>query len=182
MRHVVASSKSALDVVVSASVRRARSPSVTGGQTDIPLASIRLKMIREGFEDYEYLKLASDLGDPAFARQIGQTLFPDVFASRQPPAALRSRACRDMRKLKGDIPASDKGNPSREFVQLQELIAGRQVLSAGNLQICRSLPGRNHDVPSLQGLFPYLYCRWTAEACPTMERGDAGFRELVFAS
>lgn len=63
-------------------------PSVIGGQTDIPVASIRLKMIREGFEDYEYMKLVSDLGDPDFARRIGSSLFPDVFASRQPPALL----------------------------------------------------------------------------------------------
>jgi hypothetical protein len=86
-----------------------------------------------------------------------------------------------MRKLKGDIPASDKENPPREFVQLQELIACRKVLSAGNPQICRYIPGRNDDVPSLQRLSPYLYCSWTGEARPTMERRDAGFRESVFA-
>jgi hypothetical protein len=45
---------------------------------------------------------------------------------------LRSRKRRYMRKLKGDIPASDKENPSWEVVQLQELIASRKVLSAGN--------------------------------------------------
>jgi hypothetical protein len=36
---------------------------------------------------------------------------------------LRSRERRYMRKFKGDIPASDKEKPSREFVQLQELLA-----------------------------------------------------------
>src|ERR1700693_5566687 len=87
-----------------------------------------------------------------------------------------------MRKLKGDITASDKENPPREFVQLQELIAGRKVLSAGNLQICCYLSGRNHDVPSLQCLFPYLHCSWTSETRSTVERCDAGFREPVFAS
>src|ERR1700674_4352970 len=85
-----------------------------------------------------------------------------------------------MRKFKGDIPASDKENSPREFVQLQELIACRKVLSAGNLQISRYLPGRNNDIPSLQCLFPYLYCSWTGEARPTMERCDAGFRESLF--
>jgi hypothetical protein len=86
-----------------------------------------------------------------------------------------------MRKLEGDIPASDKENPPGEFVQLQELIACREVLSAGNLQIRRHLPGRNNDVPSLQYLFPRLYGSRTDEACPTMERCDAGFREPIFA-
>jgi hypothetical protein len=86
-----------------------------------------------------------------------------------------------MRKLKGDIPASDKQNPPRELVQLQELITCRKVLSAGNLQICRYLPGRNNDVPSRQCLFPHLYCSLSGEAGCTMERCDAGFRKLVFA-
>src|ERR1700730_15639338 len=86
-----------------------------------------------------------------------------------------------MRKLKGDIPASDKENPPRKLVQLQELVACRKVLGAGNFQICGHIPGRNNDVPSLQCLLPYLYCSWTGEARPTMERCDAGFRKPVFA-
>src|ERR1700730_13424084 len=94
---------------------------------------------------------------------------------------LRSRKRRYMCKLKGDISASDKENPPREFVQLQKLIAYRKVLSAGNLQICRYLADSNNDVPSLQRFFPYLYCSWTGEARPTMERCDAGFLEPVFA-
>jgi hypothetical protein len=84
-------------------------------------------------------------------------------------------------KLKGDIPTADKENPAREFVQLQELIACRKVRSAGNLQIRRCLPDRNNHVPSLQFLFPYLYCSWTGEARPAMERCDVGFREPGFA-
>jgi hypothetical protein len=86
-----------------------------------------------------------------------------------------------MRKLKSDITASDKENPPWEFVQIQELIACRKVLSAWNLQICRDFPGRNNNVPSLQRCFPYLYLSWAAEAGSTMERCDAGFREPAFA-
>src|SRR6202162_213129 len=67
---------------------------------------------------------------------------------------LRSHTRRYMREFKGDIPASDKENPPREFVQLQELVTCRKVLNAGNLQICRYLPGRHNEVPSLQCLFP----------------------------
>lgn len=33
-------------------------PDAIGGRTDIPLESMRLKFIREGYEDYEYLRLA----------------------------------------------------------------------------------------------------------------------------
>src|ERR1700730_12759488 len=86
-----------------------------------------------------------------------------------------------MRKLKRDIAATDKENPPREFVQLQELIAGRKVLSAGNLQICRHLPSRNNHIPSLQCFFPNFYCGWTYEARPSMERCDSSFREPLFA-
>jgi hypothetical protein len=35
-----------------------------------PVVSIRLKAIRDGMEDYEYLKLLADLGDPAGADTI----------------------------------------------------------------------------------------------------------------
>jgi len=34
-----------------------------------PVASIRLKQLREGLEDYEYLKLLADAGDKDFANQ-----------------------------------------------------------------------------------------------------------------
>src|SRR6202140_1828610 len=94
---------------------------------------------------------------------------------------MRSRKRRHMRKLKGDIPTSDKENPPREFVQLQELIACNKVPSAGNLQICRFHPGSNNDVSPLQCFIPYLYRSWSGAARLTMERCDAGFREPVFA-
>ena len=46
------------------------------GTPDIPLASIRLKMIREGMEDYEYLKMSRDLtGSDACARRYASPLF-----------------------------------------------------------------------------------------------------------
>src|SRR5260370_21336822 len=63
---------------------------------------------------------------------------------------LRSRKRRYMRKLKGNIPASDKQNPPRKLVQLQELITCRKVLGATKLQICRELPRRNNHIPSRQ--------------------------------
>ncbi|WP_242361164.1 DUF4091 domain-containing protein [Anaeromyxobacter sp. SG17] len=63
-------------------------PAKIGGTTHIPVASIRLKMIREGMEDYEYLKLLSDAGDDAFARQIADSLFPNAYSTEVAPAAL----------------------------------------------------------------------------------------------
>jgi hypothetical protein len=94
---------------------------------------------------------------------------------------LRAGTRRDMRELEGDVPASDTENPPRELVQLQKLIARRDVIGAGYFQTRRGLSGGNHDVPSLQCLVPYLYCRGTGEARPAMERRDAGLRESVLA-
>jgi len=42
-------------------------PNLIGGTTDIPVESIRLKIKRDGLEDYEYLTILSGLGGTAFA-------------------------------------------------------------------------------------------------------------------
>ncbi len=62
-------------------------PAKIGGTSHIPVASIRLKMIREGMEDYEYLKLVSDLGDPAFAMAEAVQLFPHPYSTGEVSAA-----------------------------------------------------------------------------------------------
>ncbi len=62
-------------------------PAEIGGTSHIPVASIRLKMIREGMEDYEYLKLVSDLGDPAFAAARAAELFPHPYSTGDVSAA-----------------------------------------------------------------------------------------------
>ncbi len=62
----------------------AANPACIGGPTgtDIPLESIRLKRLRDGREDYEYLHLLATSGDPAdtgFARSTALGLFgPDL--------------------------------------------------------------------------------------------------------
>jgi hypothetical protein len=63
-------------------------PAKIGGSTHIPVASIRLKMIREGMEDYEYLKRVSALGDPGFARRVASSLFPNPYTTAVAPADL----------------------------------------------------------------------------------------------
>ncbi|MHB1565341.1 MAG: DUF4091 domain-containing protein [Acidiferrobacter sp.] len=50
-------------------------PAVIGGQRDIPIQSIRLMMIRAGYQDYEYLHLASRLyGRARIEDVIGQAI------------------------------------------------------------------------------------------------------------
>jgi len=43
-------------------------PSVIGGTHDIPVESLRMKMLREGMQDYEYLDMLTTLGDGVFAQ------------------------------------------------------------------------------------------------------------------
>jgi Domain of unknown function (DUF4091) len=45
-------------------------PSRIGGSTDIPIESIRLKLIREGMEDYEYLALLAKMGGEKLADEF----------------------------------------------------------------------------------------------------------------
>ncbi|WP_242337542.1 MULTISPECIES: glycoside hydrolase domain-containing protein [Anaeromyxobacter] len=60
-------------------------PDRIGGSTQIPVASIRLKMIREGMEDYEYLKLLADAGQGDAARKIARDLFPSASQTEVDP-------------------------------------------------------------------------------------------------
>ena len=59
-----------------------------GGSTDIPVASMRMKLIREGMDDYEYLKLVSDLGDPTFAQQEAATVVQHPYAINDDPSVM----------------------------------------------------------------------------------------------
>jgi hypothetical protein len=51
---------------------------VIGGTTDVPVASIRMALVREGLEDYEYLHLLASRGDTADAMSIASALFTEV--------------------------------------------------------------------------------------------------------
>ncbi len=79
-------------------------PARIGGTTDVPVASIRLKMLREGLEDYEYLKRLSDAGDPTLAHAIADALFPHAYETEVAPERLmeaRERIARRIVELEG---------------------------------------------------------------------------------
>jgi hypothetical protein len=62
-------------------------PSIIGGSHDIPVESIRIKMIREGMEDYEYLVLAA-AKDAQKTRAIVDGLFSHTYSCAQPASKL----------------------------------------------------------------------------------------------
>jgi hypothetical protein len=65
-------------------------PDVIGGTSGVPVETIRLKLIREGMEDYEYLQLLSTLsGDRRLAEAEARRVFPSApSASETTPEAL----------------------------------------------------------------------------------------------
>lgn len=63
-----------------------------GGTTDIPIESLRLKHIRDGIEDYEYLKILESV-DPEAAKEFATALFPNAWSAAdiEPEQLLETR-------------------------------------------------------------------------------------------
>ena len=59
-----------------------------GGKTPVPVASIRLKLIREGMEDYEYLAALAAAGHADLADQAARSFITNAYTFRDDPAAL----------------------------------------------------------------------------------------------
>jgi MYXO-CTERM domain-containing protein len=78
-------------------------PSRIGGKTDIPIESMRLKLLREGMEDYEYLVLAAGQ-DQAEALAIARALFPHPYETAQPPERLDEARARLYAMIDGKAP------------------------------------------------------------------------------
>jgi len=82
-------------------------PAKIGGTTQIPIASLRLEMIREGQEDYEYFKALADAGDPAMADAEAEGLSPSAYNNMNDPAAIdaaRHRMALRIEQLTGKTP------------------------------------------------------------------------------
>ena len=86
-------------------------PSKIGGQTEIPVASLRLKLIRQGMEDYEYLAKVSALGDPAFAAAQAATVAKDPHSVSSDPqlfhAARAALGARILQLMGAALPTAD---------------------------------------------------------------------------
>ena len=60
-------------------------PARIGGTTPIPVSSIRLEHIRDGMEDYEYLRMLAAAGDAAFAERTSRTIITNAFTFDNDP-------------------------------------------------------------------------------------------------
>jgi hypothetical protein len=65
-------------------------PALIGGRHEIPIESIRLKRIRDGFEDYEYLRLLERKGLGPQAMVIARSLFPTPYETAVTSSALET--------------------------------------------------------------------------------------------
>ncbi len=60
-------------------------PERIGGKSDVPIASLRLALIRKGLEDYEYLALARKLGLESQAREFALSVASQPFEIARDP-------------------------------------------------------------------------------------------------
>ncbi len=84
-----------------------------GGSKDIPIESIRLKLIREGLEDYEYLYLCSRLGLAELAQKSGNSIASHIYQWEHNPETLYAlrRKMGDALSEKYILDAASKARP-----------------------------------------------------------------------
>lgn len=104
-------------------------PGRIGGSTDIPVESIRLKLIREGMEDYEYFTLLAGLGDRALAEAEASAVFPAPYQA----AAAASGALYGARSRVADRIEELGGGPPPVRPGLDVLRAGVEIAVDGDL-------------------------------------------------
>ncbi|NKE69365.1 DUF4091 domain-containing protein [Candidatus Manganitrophus noduliformans] len=91
-------------------------PSKIGGKTHIPVESIRLKLLREGMEDYEYLHLLKSMGEGSFADEQVASMVTNTYTWNREPLDLyearEKMAARIARTTPGAGAFSDNVGPN----------------------------------------------------------------------
>ena len=65
-------------------------PDRVGGTDPIPIESMRLKLIRDGYQDYEYLNLLAQAGMRPQAMAVAKGLFPKMYATATTDAQVQA--------------------------------------------------------------------------------------------
>jgi hypothetical protein len=84
-------------------------PDRIGGRTDIPIESIRLKLIREGMEDYEYLALLAKLSGSKAADEYADRIVVKTYrweSRPEPFLNVRRELGEELHRLAASPPAS----------------------------------------------------------------------------
>ena len=84
-------------------------PATIGGTHDIPVESIRMKMLREGMQDYEYLNLLTTLGDSAFAQTELAKVVTSAGSFTSDPAVLDQARLDMAQEIEKDLAKMDGG-------------------------------------------------------------------------
>jgi hypothetical protein len=74
-------------------------PDRIGGTEPIPIESLRMKLVRDGYEDYEYLEQLRQLGYGDEAREIARGLFPAPYDTARSDAQVQEARTRLARRL-----------------------------------------------------------------------------------
>lgn len=82
-------------------------PDRIGGTDPIPIESLRMKLIRDGYEDYEYLEQLRRLGYGTEAQEIARSLFPAPYDTARGDAQIQEARTRLAQRL-----ASVLGGPT----------------------------------------------------------------------
>ena len=84
-------------------------PALVGGTHDIPIESLRMKMLREGLQDYEYLHLLATLGDGAFAQAELAKVVEAANSFTADPGVLEQARADMATRIEEDLAARDAG-------------------------------------------------------------------------
>ena len=84
-------------------------PSVIGGTHDIPVESLRMKMLREGMQDYEYLAMLGKLGDAAFAQTELAKVVTNAGSFTSDPGVLEQARADMATQIEKDLAKTDAG-------------------------------------------------------------------------
>jgi len=135
-------------------------PDRIGGTTTVPLPSLRLKQIRLGQQDYEWLKLVVDAGDPTFARRVVDELLPLASSVTDDGArfdAARAQLIQRYLELKGaPVPAAVSDPTS--------VVSGDRAGEAGG---CTAAPAGPMAAASLLGLLTLRAARRARRGRPS---------------
>jgi Domain of unknown function (DUF4091) len=87
-------------------------PARLGGGGHRPVVSLRLKHLRDGLEDYEYLRLLAELGDRAGADALAAQLAPSGFQVSRDPAVWERVRAELTRRLTARWRSKERPGPS----------------------------------------------------------------------